>query len=139
MLCGLTLGTGRADLARSIFEGVSLSLYDAFDSLRELEVTADELRVTGGGTKSEAWLTMLANTFGRECYTLQVDDGAAFGAAILAGVGIGIWPDVASAARELVRCERCVVPKEDGLGPSRLAAYRQAVNAERIIRKKKTE
>jgi xylulokinase len=100
---GLTLGHRRADLSRSVFEGITIGLKDGFDLLKGLGATVGELRVNGGGAKSEFWLRLLSDVFETRCATLEVDEGPAFGAAILAGVGVGVWPDVGTACRSVVR------------------------------------
>lgn len=100
---GLSLAHGRAHLARSVFEGATFGLKEGFEALKKLGARADELRVNGGGSKSALWLQMLADVFEVPCTTLEVDEGPAFGAALLAGVGAGIWPDVVSAAASAVR------------------------------------
>jgi xylulokinase len=78
--------------------------------LEGLGATASDVRITGGGAKSRFWVQMLADLFGAGCSTLQVDEGPAFGAAILAGVGIGVWPDVVSACQEIVRFSERIEP-----------------------------
>lgn len=100
---GLTLGHSHAHLSRAVFEGVSFGLLDAMNLLKSLGAEADEIRVTGGGARSGFWMQLLAELFGKACVTLECDEGPAYGAAILAGVGIGIWPDVAAACRKTIR------------------------------------
>ena len=107
---GLSLAHGRAHLARSVFEGATFGLKEGFEALQKLGARADELRVNGGGSKSALWVQMLADAFGAPCTTLEVDEGPAFGAALLAGVGAGVWPDVASAAEAAVRRKGRVEP-----------------------------
>jgi xylulokinase len=108
---GLTLAHGRQHLARSIFEGATFGLKEGFDALQKLGARADELRVNGGGSKSAFWLQMLADVFEVPCTTLAVDEGPAFGAALLAGVGAGVWPDVAAAAAAAVNKKGRVEPQ----------------------------
>lgn len=100
---GLTLGHRRAEMSRAVFEGVSFGLLDCLQLLRSLGADANEIRVTSGGAKSKFWLQMLANVFQAPCTTLVVDEGPAFGAAILAGVGIGIWPDTPTACKAVIK------------------------------------
>jgi len=107
---GLTLGHSRAHLSRAVFEGVSYGLLDGMGLLRGLGASADEIRVTGGGAKSPFWMQLLADLFGKPCVTLECDEGPAYGAAILAGVGVGIWPDVADACAKSVKIRSRVTP-----------------------------
>ena len=109
-IAGLTLGQGAGEIARSIFEGVSFGLYDGFKLLESLGASAEEIRVTGGGAKSELWLQILADLFDKPCVRLAADEGPAFGAAVLGGVGLGIWPNVAAACRETVQTSSSVEP-----------------------------
>jgi xylulokinase len=107
---GLTLGHSHAHLSRAVFEGISFGLLDGMNLLKGLGASAEEIRVTGGGARSEFWMQMLANFFGKKCVTLECDEGPAYGAAILAGVGVGLWPDVATACAETVRIHKRVEP-----------------------------
>jgi xylulokinase len=107
---GLTLGHTRSHISRAVFEGISFGLLDGMNLLRGLGAQAEEIRVTSGGAKSRFWLQMLADMFGKPCVTLETDEGPAFGAAILAGVGAGIWPDVASACKTVVRQKTVTEP-----------------------------
>ncbi|HEY0866085.1 MAG TPA: xylulokinase [Fimbriimonas sp.] len=108
---GLTLGHGRAQLSRAVFEGMSFALLDSMNLLLRLGATSEEIRVTGGGAKNGFWVQMLADMFGKPCATLEADEGPAFGAAILAGVGSGVWPDVSTACTGLVRVKQRFEPK----------------------------
>ncbi|HWA84476.1 MAG TPA: xylulokinase, partial [Fimbriimonadaceae bacterium] len=83
---GLMLGHRHADMSRAVFEGISFGLLDCMNLIRGLGATAEDIRVTSGGSKSSFWLQMLADMFDAPCTTLEVDEGPAFGAAILAGV-----------------------------------------------------
>ena len=107
---GISLSHTRAHFTRSIFEGATFGLREGFEALQALGARADELRVNGGGSKSALWLQILADVFRTPCTTLEVDEGPAFGAALLAGVGAEVWPDVASASRAAVRRKGIVEP-----------------------------
>jgi xylulokinase len=100
---GLSVTHGRGHLARSVFEGATFGLVGALRALTGMGCAVDEVRVTGGGAKSRFWVQMLADSLQRPCSLLEVDEGPAFGAAILAGVGAGIWPNVSEASSQVVR------------------------------------
>lgn len=100
---GLSLRHGREHLTRSIVEGVSFALTDSARLMREIGVSLDTVRATGGGAKSPLWRTILASLFGTHVLTALTDAGPAFGAAILGGVGTGFWSSVAEATDALVR------------------------------------
>jgi xylulokinase len=109
-LSGLTLSHERAHLSRAVVEGISFGLLDGFNLLSKLGARADEIRVTGGGAKSAFWVQLLSDLFGKPCSTLECDEGPGYGAAILAGVGLGHWSDVRSACRDVVRVEETRTP-----------------------------
>ncbi len=109
-LTGLTLAHDRSDVARAVFEGLSIGLLDGLDRLRSLGALTSEIRVTSGGSKSHFWVQMLADMFGSPCVSLESDEGPAFGAALLAGVGIKLWPDVATACRATIRTKSKISP-----------------------------
>ena len=107
---GLALSHSRAHLARAVFEGATFGIADCLDLLVGLGVTGGEVRVTGGGAKSDLWMQMLADVLRAECARIEGDEGPAFGAAVLAGVGIGAWPDVGTACGSVVRTGRRFKP-----------------------------
>lgn len=94
---GLTAAHHRAHLTRSVLEGVAYSLKDSLQILLEMGVAVEEIRASGGGGKSPLWRQIQADTFNREVVTVNASEGPAYGAALLAGVGAGFWPSVASA------------------------------------------
>jgi xylulokinase len=100
----------RAHFARAVFEGISFGMADCLGVLKNLGSEPKELRVTGGGAKSRFWLQMLADVLQTPCLTLESDEGPAHGAALLAGVGIGIWTDVESACRKTIETRSRVEP-----------------------------
>jgi xylulokinase len=100
---GVNLSTSRNQLLRSIFEGVSYNLGEILDLLRALGLEVDHIRATGGGAKSVFWRQLLADVFGATVRTTRSDEGPAFGAALLAGVGTGVWPTVHEACAKAVK------------------------------------
>lgn len=109
---GLTLAHSRAHLARAVFEGITMGIADALDAVAP-GAKPDRLRVTGGGARSSFWRQLLADMTGVPVVTLAVDEGPAYGAALLAGVGAGVWPDVVTAAGSVVREVETTSPKQD--------------------------
>lgn len=100
----------RRHFSRAVFEGMSFGLLDCMGVLRNLGADAEEIRVTGGGAKSRFWMQMLADLFERPCVTLVCDEGPAYGAAILAGVGAGVWPTVQDACAAVIKIKSRVEP-----------------------------
>lgn len=109
---GLTLAHGRAHLARAVFEGITMGIVDALDAVSP-GVKPDRLRVTGGGARSSFWKQLLADLSGVPVVTLAVDEGPAYGAALLAGVGAGRWNSVVQATSEVVRETHATLPQRD--------------------------
>jgi xylulokinase len=101
---GLTAAHTRAHLTRSVMEGVAYSLRDCLEILVELGLPVDEIRASGGGGRSPLWRQIQADVFGREVVTVNAAEGPAYGAALLAGVGAGVWKSVVEA------CDACVAP-----------------------------
>src|ERR1041385_5003652 len=92
---GLTGRHGQPHLTRSILEGVAFGLKDIFCLMRDAGLASvDQIRLTGGGAKSALWRQILADVFAAELVTVNTTQGAAFGAALLAGVGAGVWSNV---------------------------------------------
>lgn len=100
---GLTLRHDRRHLSRSVLEGVAYGLRDSFEILAEMGVPIRQVRASGGGARSPLWRQIQANVTGREHVTINVDEGPAFGVALLAGVGAGVWRDVTQACRETIQ------------------------------------
>lgn len=107
---GLTAGHGRGHLVRAVLEGVAFSLRDSIEIFREIGVPIDAVRVGGGGARSPLWRQIQADVYGRAVETVEAEEGAAFGAAILAGVGVGAWASVDEACRSVIRVAERVEP-----------------------------
>ena len=101
---GLTVRHNQTHLTRAVLEGVAYGLRDSFELIKAAglsEIT--QVRASGGGARSPLWRQILADVFGVELVTVNTTEGAAYGAALLAGVGAGIWPDVDTACQATVR------------------------------------
>jgi len=111
---GLTLRHGRAALTRAVLEGVAFGLKDGFRLIQETGLPAvTQIRASGGGTKGALWRQILASVLNSELVTVNTSEGAAFGAALLAGVGAGAWPDVISACKNTIRITGQTLPIQD--------------------------
>jgi len=100
---GITLRHGKAHLTRAVLEGVTYGLRDSLELMRALGLSIQQVRASGGGARSPLWRQMLADVFDTEIVTVKVTEGAAYGAALLAGVGAGVFRDVAQACETAVR------------------------------------
>jgi xylulokinase len=111
---GLGLRHARAHMARATMEGIAMGLRDNLDLIRALGVPVQELRVTGGGGRSPIWREILAAVLEAPLRLLEVDEGPAFGAAILAAAGTGAYESVPAACAAMVR-PAGAVPVDEGL------------------------
>jgi xylulokinase len=107
---GLTLRHDRGALVRSVLEGVAYGLRDSLDLLRALGVEAVAGRVSGGGARSDLWLRIVASVLGIPLERTVVEEGAAYGAALLGGVAAGVFEDVHAAVAACVRVRETVEP-----------------------------
>ncbi len=100
---GLTLRHSKAHLTRAVLEGVTYGLLDSLELMRGLGLAIEQVRASGGGTRSLLWRQMLADVFDTEIVTVNVTEGAAYGAALLAGVGAGVYNSVVKACETAIR------------------------------------
>ena len=91
---GLTLRHDKRHMVRSVLEGVAYSLRDSIELFRDLGIPITQVRAVGGGARSLTWRQIMADVFGIELVTINVTDSTAFGTALLAGVGTGIYASV---------------------------------------------
>ena len=114
---GLSASHTRAHLIRAVLEGVAYSLKDTFSIFDEINVPVERIRLGGGGARSPLWQQIQADVYAREVEILKAEEGAAYGAAILAGVGSGVWKSVDEACDTAVSvAQRVRVSKEDQCG-----------------------
>jgi xylulokinase len=90
-------------MIRAILEGVAFSLRDTFTIFQELKIPVDRIRVGGGGARSLLWRQIQADVYGHAVEVARTEEGAAYGAAILAGVGAGIWQSVEEACDKVIQ------------------------------------
>ena len=107
---GLSLRHDRGALVRAVLEGVAYGLRDSLELLRELGVEPTVGRVSGGGARSELWLRIVASVLGIPLERTAVEEGAAYGAALLGGVAAGIFADAHEAVAACVRVRDTVEP-----------------------------
>jgi xylulokinase len=110
---GLQLRHDRGALVRAVLEGVAFGLRDSLDVLRSLGVEVTTARVSGGGARSELWLRICASVLDVPLERTVVEEGSAFGAALLGGVAGGVFADVGEAVSATVRTTGAVQPDPD--------------------------
>jgi xylulokinase len=96
-----------------VLEGVAYGLRDSLELLRELGVTAEKGRVSGGGARSRLWLEIVASALGLPVELTVVEEGSAYGAALLAGVADGVFANAHEAVAACVRSGEVVEPNPD--------------------------
>lgn len=110
---GLTVRHTQPHLTRSLLEGVAFGLRDSFELMKGVGLgKTQQIRVSGGGARSPIWRQILADVLGAELVTVNTTEGAAFGAALLAGVGVGVWPDVDAACATAIQVTGSALPQE---------------------------
>jgi xylulokinase len=110
---GLTLRHALPHMTRAVLEGVSFGLRDSFELMKDAGLAEiSQVRVTGGGAKSALWRQILANVLGAELVTVNSEEGAAYGAALLAAIGGGRFSDVATACHETIKITGRTAPSE---------------------------
>jgi xylulokinase len=134
-LLGLAADHTRAHVVRAILEGVAFSLKDTLTIFKELGIPAKAIRVGGGGARSPVWRQIQADVYGQAVETVQAEEGAAYGAALLAGVGAGVWPSVDAACDAVVRVDKRTPasPETVRLMGESYARYRRVYPALRSI------
>ncbi|NLJ70889.1 MAG: xylulokinase [Clostridiaceae bacterium] len=110
---GLSTIHEKAHLIRAVLEGVAFSLNDCLSVLRELDVDAETMMLTGGGAASPLWQKIIADVFNCKMQTCKSNQGPSLGAAILAGVGSGVFKDLQDGCRKVVEVKRSVEPSEN--------------------------
>jgi xylulokinase len=125
---GLSQHHGRGALVRAVLEGVAYGLRDSFELLAELGVRPAVGRVSGGGARSELWLRIVASVLGLPLERTAVEEGAAYGAALLGGVAGGVFADVHEAVAACVRVRGTVEPD-----PAWQEAYEQGYSGFRAL------
>jgi xylulokinase len=109
-LIGLAASHGRGHIIRAILEGVAFSLQDSLTIFAEIGVPVSDIRLGGGGARSPLWRQIQADVYAKPVSLLAAEEGCAYGAAVLAGVGARMWPSVDEACAEIVRIASVVRP-----------------------------
>jgi xylulokinase len=111
-ILGMTFATTQADIAKAILEGLTFELRTNLDLLRNSGVTINELHAVGGGAQSDLWLQLKADICRIPLCVPKVTEAACLGAAILASVAAGVYPDLPSAVEHAVQLEKRIEPDE---------------------------
>ncbi|MEH7436824.1 xylulokinase [Neobacillus drentensis] len=107
---GITSRHGKEHFIRSIMEGVAFSLKDCLSLIDDLKVANSEIRISGGGANSLLWRQIFADVFNQRIHRIHANEGPAFGAALLAGVGTNVYSSVEEACSQTVQYYDSVEP-----------------------------
>jgi len=118
---GLTIRHGRSHLVRSVMEGATYAMRDCLEVIREMNIPVEQIRLSGGGGRSEFWRQLQADIYGQEVVTINAEEGPAYGAALLAAAGTGAYHDVVEACQATIR-----VVSSTSLDETRQAIYQRA-------------
>lgn len=129
----LSLAHTQADLIRAVLEGVAFSLRAALDVIHAI-TPVHQLLTTGGGTRSETWLRILADILNVELIAPRSEEGAAYGAAILAMVGVGVQPNLEAAFQVLPQESRIVPPQSQPVYEAAFDRYQRLYEALKVVR-----
>lgn len=130
---GISASTTRGHFVRAVLEGVAFSLRDTFTLFEELHIPVAEIRLGGGGARGPLWRQIQADVYGRPVERLEAEEGGAFGSALLAGTGIGAWPDVETACAQTVRVAEVIQPQHATEMDAAYKEYRKVYPALRSI------
>lgn len=109
-LVGLTASHTRGHVIRAVMEGVAFSLKDTFTIFQEMKIPVTSIRLGGGGARSPLWRQIQADVYAHGVEIVAAEEGAAYGAAILAGTGAGAWNSVDEACDNVVRVASRIAP-----------------------------
>jgi xylulokinase len=115
VMIGFTLGHEKGSLIRAIMEGTAFEIKENIEVMKELKTEIRELRVTGGATRSQTWNQITADVTGVTVLKGAIEEATSLGAAILAGVGAGIYKGVADAADKMVTITEKYSPNNENL------------------------
>jgi xylulokinase len=108
---GLTLSHSRGHLVRAILEGVTYSMRESLAIFKGLDVPIRQIRASGGGARSPLWRQIQADVFDRKVVTINNEEGAAYGVALLAAVGAGAFSNVVEACSATIRVVEQTAPR----------------------------
>ena len=136
MLFGLTRSTSAADLARGVLEGVALQVVDLIDAAdQDTGKPLDVLRVDGGMSRNAWFLQCQANLLGRPVLVALEREATALGAAFLAGLQVGVWPDL-DALRKLTQAGQRFEPQMEAAARTRkIALWRRGASVHRLLQR----
>jgi xylulokinase len=110
---GLTLKHRKNEMVRAVMEGVTFGMRDSFEIMREMNIPIQEVRAIGGGARSALWRKIQASIYEVPLWGVKIDEGPAFGAALLGAVGRGVFSSVEEASEKAVKVTEQVLPSPE--------------------------
>ncbi len=110
---GATIRHQRKHFSRAVLEGITFAMRDSLEILRHLGIPIRQIRVTGGGAKSRFWRQLQADVYGSEVAMVNSDEGPAFGAGLMAGVGAGTYSSISEATEGIVSIKETIQPTDE--------------------------
>lgn len=138
---GLSALHDRAHMARAVMEGVTFGLRDSLELIKENGIDIKTVRATGGGAKSRVWQQIIADIFNTPVEILEIEEGPAYGAALIAGVGVNIYSNLEKANQELIKVKKIIEPKtNNAIEYNRIyQIYKELYRSNKILFKKLIE
>ncbi len=106
----MNMTTKRGDMTRAVLEGVAFSLRDSFEIMKDMGIDVDEIIINGGGARNQFWCQIIADVLDVKVNKVNSNDGPAYGAAILAAVGDGIFTTVEEACSSFIKKTKTIFP-----------------------------
>ncbi|MBW4448620.1 MAG: hypothetical protein KME38_17590 [Spirirestis rafaelensis WJT71-NPBG6] len=132
-LVNLSLAHTQADITRAVLEGVAFSLREALEVISAI-APVHQLLATGGGARSNIWLQILADVLQTELIAPKAEEGAAYGAAILAMVGVGVYPNLQAALKILPQDSNVVQPQVNAVYEAGFKRYKLLYDVLKAVR-----
>lgn len=112
---GMNMTTKRGDMTRAVLEGVAFSLRDTFEIMKDMDINISEIIINGGGARNEFWCQIIADVLDANVKKVNSNEGPAYGAAILAAVGDGLFHTVNDACRSFIKTTKIIYPNKENI------------------------
>jgi len=129
---GLSNTTTRADMVRAVMEGVAYNVRAMYEMVAEFTPITD-IYITGGGAKSDIWGRIIASALGRPITVLNIEEGPAFGAALIAGVGAQLFTDFDAAKAQFLKTDRIIEPDCNPVYQQQFETFKKLYHANREL------
>jgi len=131
---GITASTTSAHFVRAVLEGVAFSLKETFNLFSQLAIPVTRIRLGGGGARGPLWRQIQADVYNHPVELLAAEEGGAFGAALLAGTGVGAWPSVEAACEATIHTAETIEPQHADVMAEAFTHYQKLYYAQRAVR-----